>query len=89
MSSMADKTDLFFTIGVLAAIALGATVVAFALETYYGPSALFAALGQGLAVLGALIFALWLLKRTKWSPLNESTAPGGLSDVSSTLSDPA
>jgi hypothetical protein len=48
----------------LAAIALGATVVAFALERYFGPSPLFAALGQGLAVLGALAFALWLLRRT-------------------------
>ena len=61
---MADRSQLLFTIGVLAAIALGATVVAFALERYFGPSALFAALGQGLAVLGAPTFALWLLRRT-------------------------
>jgi hypothetical protein len=64
MRCMADRKELLFTIGMLAAIALGATVVAFALETYYAPSALFAALGQGLAVLGALTFALRLLRRT-------------------------
>ncbi len=62
MHCMADRKELLFTM--LAAIALGATVVAFSLETYYGPSALFAPLGQGLAVLGALTFALWLLTRT-------------------------
>jgi hypothetical protein len=62
MRCMADRKKLLFTIGMLAAIALGATV-AFALETYYGPSELFAALGQGLAVLGALTFALWFLRR--------------------------
>ena len=50
MHCMADRKELLFTM--LAAIALGATVVAFALETYYGPSALFAQLGQGLRCLG-------------------------------------
>jgi hypothetical protein len=64
MRCMSDRKELLFTIGMLAAIALGATVAAFALKAYYGPSALFAALGQGLAVLGALTFALWLLRRT-------------------------
>jgi hypothetical protein len=64
MRCMADRKELLFTIGMLAAIALGATVAALALEAYYGPSVLFAALGQGLAVLGALAFGLWLLRRT-------------------------
>jgi hypothetical protein len=60
---MADRAELLFTIGVLAAIAIGATIVAVALERYFGPNPFFAALGQGLAVLGALAFALWLLGR--------------------------
>lgn len=50
MHCMADRKELLFTM--LTAIALGVTVVAFALETYYGPSALFAPLGQGLRCLG-------------------------------------
>ena len=50
MHCMADRKELLFT--QLAAITLGATVVAFALETYYDPSALFAPLGQGLRCLG-------------------------------------
>jgi hypothetical protein len=47
---MADRKELLFTM--LTAIALGVTVVAFALGTYYCPSALFAPLGQGLRCLG-------------------------------------
>ena len=45
---MADRKELLFTM--LAAIALGAAIVAFALEISYSPSALFAPLRQGLAV---------------------------------------
>lgn len=45
MRCMADRKELLFTM--LAAIALGAAVVAFALETYYRPSALFAPLRRG------------------------------------------
>ena len=45
-----------FRIGMLVAIALTATVVAFALEDYFGSSAVFIALG--LAVFGAIVFAL-------------------------------
>ena len=40
---MADRKELLFTM--LAAIALGAAIVAFALEISYSPSALFAPLG--------------------------------------------
>jgi hypothetical protein len=47
---MADRKELLVTM--LTAIALGVTVVAFALETYYCPSALFAPLGQGSRCLG-------------------------------------
>jgi hypothetical protein len=52
-----------FRLGVLVAIALAATVISLWLQAYYGQSALLAALGQGLAMLGAVIFALWLLRR--------------------------
>ena len=42
----------------LVAIALTATVVAFALEDYFGSSAVVIALGHELAVFGAIVFAL-------------------------------
>jgi hypothetical protein len=48
---------------VLAAIALTATAVALALASYFGRSALFAAIGQGLAIVGA-DSPLWLVRRT-------------------------
>jgi|RhiMetStandDraft_4_1073278.scaffolds.fasta_scaffold592667_1 hypothetical protein len=64
---MLDRKELIFRIGVLAAIALTATVLALAVENYFGGSALFAALGQGLAMLGAVTFALWLLRRSNGS----------------------
>jgi hypothetical protein len=63
MSSMVDRKELLFRIGVLAAIALTATVAALALEAYFGRIELFAALGQGLAMVGAATFGLWLLRR--------------------------
>jgi hypothetical protein len=50
-------------VGVLLAIALLATLIALSLQSLYDHNALFAALGQGLAVLGAVIFAIWLLRR--------------------------
>jgi len=56
--SMQDRKDLAFRIGMLVAIALTATVVAFALEDYFASSAVFIALGHGLAVFGAIVFAL-------------------------------
>jgi uncharacterized membrane protein len=55
---MQDRKELAFRIGMLVAIALTATVVAFALEDYFGSSAVFIALGHGLAVFGAIVFAL-------------------------------
>ena len=48
---MADRKELLFTM--LAAIALGATVVAFALETYYGPRALFVRWGRACGAWGS------------------------------------
>jgi hypothetical protein len=60
---MASWREWLFRLGVLVAIALAATVIALWLQAYYGHSALFAALGQVLAILGAVTFALWLLRR--------------------------
>jgi hypothetical protein len=48
---------------VLAVIALAATVIALALQTYFGRLAPLVALGQVLAALGAALFALWLRKQ--------------------------
>jgi hypothetical protein len=49
--------------GTLAAIALGSTVIALALEAYLGRMPLLALLGQALAALGAAGYALWLVRR--------------------------
>jgi uncharacterized membrane protein len=51
-----------FVVGVLIAIALTATLTALWLENLYDHRALFAVLGQALAVLGTAIFAFWLLR---------------------------
>jgi hypothetical protein len=64
MSFVADWKEGLFRLGVVAAIALAATMIALSLQAYYDHRALFAALGQGLAALGAVIFALWLLRRS-------------------------
>jgi L-asparagine transporter-like permease len=61
---MADWKEWLFRLGVLVAIALAATVIALLFQTYYGHRELFAALGQVLAIFGAVIFALWLLRRS-------------------------
>jgi hypothetical protein len=61
---MAGWKEWLFRLEMLVAIALAATVIALLFEAYYGHRALFAALGQGLAILGAVIFALWLLRRS-------------------------
>jgi hypothetical protein len=60
---MMGRRELFFRIGVLAAIALTSTAVALALEDYFRRLEVFAALGQGLAIFAAATFALWLLRR--------------------------
>jgi hypothetical protein len=62
--SMVGRTELLFRIGVLAAIALTATVVALALEAYFDRVEVCALLGQGFAIIAAATFALWLLRRT-------------------------
>jgi hypothetical protein len=61
---MVGRTELLFRIGVLAAIALTATVVALALEAYFDRVEVCALLGQGFAIIAAATFALWLLRRT-------------------------
>jgi len=48
---MIDRKELIFRMWALAAIALAATVVALALENYFGRTEIFAALGEGLAIL--------------------------------------
>ena len=50
-------------IGVLVIIALAATVVALALQTYFGRLPLLVGFGQALAATGATAFALWLKGR--------------------------
>lgn len=50
------------TLGVLLAIALLATLVSLTLETVFGATPLFVALGQSLAILGAAAFAWWLAR---------------------------
>ena len=50
-------------IGVLVIIALAATVVALALQTYFGRLPPLAWFGQALAATGAAVFALWLKRR--------------------------
>jgi hypothetical protein len=54
---MAGWKEWLFRLGVLVAIALAATVIALLFQTNYGHRELFAALGQGLAIFGAVIFA--------------------------------
>jgi peptidoglycan biosynthesis protein MviN/MurJ (putative lipid II flippase) len=51
-----------FILGVLISIALIATLLAVLLEDFYGHVQMFAALGQSLAVIGAAVFAWWLLR---------------------------
>ena len=53
---------MLFTLGVLISIAITATLIALWLESLYGHVPIFAALGQGLAVVGAAVFAWWLLR---------------------------
>jgi hypothetical protein len=50
-------------IGVLVIIALAATVVALASQTYFGRLPPLAWFGQALAATGAAVFALWLKRR--------------------------
>jgi len=61
---MLDRERLFFSIGMLAAIALSATVVALSLQLYFGRGAIVAGIRQGLAALGGLVFAVWFLGRS-------------------------
>jgi hypothetical protein len=51
-----------FILGVLISIALIATLLAVLLEDFYGHVQMFASLGQSLAVIGAAVFAWWLLR---------------------------
>jgi len=47
-------------VGVLAVVALAATVIALALQTYFGRLPVLALFGQVLAAAGAAAYALWL-----------------------------
>ena len=51
-----------FILGVLIAIGLSATLVSLMLGNTFGDHAMFVALGQTLAILGAAFFAWWLGK---------------------------
>ena len=65
---MPDRERLLFGIGMLAAITLSATVVAVFLQLYFGRGAIVAGIGQGLAALGGLVFAVWFLGRCNGRP---------------------
>jgi hypothetical protein len=47
-------------VGVLAVVALAATVIVLALQTYFGRLPVLALFGQVLAATGAAAYALWL-----------------------------
>jgi hypothetical protein len=51
-----------FILGVLISVALIATLLTVLLQHFYGHVQMFAALGQSLAVIGAAVFAWWLLR---------------------------
>jgi hypothetical protein len=53
---------MMFTGGMLLAVAIMATVIALSLQSFYGHAPIFAALGQMLAILGAAVFAWWIVR---------------------------
>jgi hypothetical protein len=59
MKSLADWR---FIIGALIAIALAATLIAASLERLFDHRELFAALGETFAIIGAAVFAWWILR---------------------------
>jgi hypothetical protein len=60
---MLQSGKMFFFVGTLIAIVLAATATSLALQSYFGRSASFAAIGTLLAGFGAASFALWLKNR--------------------------
>jgi hypothetical protein len=54
---------LLLVLGLLAVIALAATVIALSFQRYYGRLPMLVFLGQVLAAIGAAAFALWLKRK--------------------------
>ena len=81
---MIDRKELIFRMWALAAIALAATVVALALENYFGRTEIFAAWVRDLRSCGCHVRFV-APEANQWSPLNGRTVRGDISDAPTTL----